>query len=133
MSRTPTARTVAIRDQILSILRAEHPLPITTNDILVKLANAGENCNSPRGRRRDVVAKGAGATCHDWSGRWAGRDGCPAWCWYQPVYPQLVALMRLGLVERIRRDDHRSAFWRYVENDTDEQFNAIVDQMERAE
>lgn len=30
------------------------------------------------------------------------------------VYPQLLALAAAGDVERVNRDDHRAAYWRYV-------------------
>lgn len=44
------------------------------------------------------------------------------------VYPQLCALDRLGIVERIRRDPEcRDVFWRFLGDPTDAELNAAVD------
>lgn len=91
----PSTRTVALRNQILSVLRtAEHPLP--TPEIFVRIADRGRNCNGNQG------------ACPDWAGRSGGvYDHCPAWCWETPgprgpqARPQVLALERLGLVERV--------------------------------
>lgn len=91
----PSARTVAIRDQILAALRAEWPLPISTRRVCELL----------------------GAHRYDETG-------------YR-IYPQLCALDRLGLVERIRRGpDCRDVFWRFLGDPTDADFNAAVDAVE---
>jgi len=121
MARTPTARTLAVRGQLLVILRAEHPLPISTSDVLLRMANDHRNCT----RRLDGFGNPTRGLCP-----YRPPEKCRAWCWYDPVYPQLCALMRLGLVERIRRDGMRCVYWRYVETETDEAFNAIVDALE---
>ncbi len=88
----PSARTVAMRDQILAALRAEWPLPIST--------------------RR--VCELMGAHRYDQTG-------------YR-IYPQLCALDRLGVVERIRRDDDcRDVFWRFLGDPTDADLSTAVD------
>lgn len=47
------------------------------------------------------------------------------------IYPQLCALDRMGLVERIRREpDCRDVFWRFLGDPTDDDLNAVVDAME---
>lgn len=113
MSRTVTARTVAVRDKILAILRSEWPLPITTGAVLLGMAGARGSCNRPL--RTD-------GECQLRSG-----SSCRAWCWYGPVYAQLRALSRLGLVEQIQQPDMRSAYWRYVPDDqSDAYFNAVL-------
>lgn len=94
MSR-PSARTVALRDQILAALSAEWPLPVSTRRVCEML----------------------GAHRYDETG-------------YR-VYPQLCALDRLGLVERIRRGpDCRDVFWRFLGDPTEADFNAAVDVIE---
>ncbi|BBN50824.1 hypothetical protein [Mycobacterium avium] len=88
----PSARTVAIRDQILAALRAEWPLPVSTRRICELL----------------------GAHRYDETG-------------YR-VYPQLCALDRLGVVERIRRGaECRDVFWRFLGDPTDADLSAAVD------
>ncbi len=88
----PSARTVAIRDQILAALRTEWPLPISTRRVCELL---GAHRYSQTGYR---------------------------------IYPQLCALDRLGLVERIRRDAGcRDVFWRFLGDPTDADLNAVVD------
>lgn len=88
----PSARTVAMRDQILAALRTEWPLPVSTRRVCELL----------------------GAHRYDETG-------------YR-VYPQLCALDRLGIVERIRRDpDCRDVFWRFLGDPTDAELNAAVD------
>lgn len=113
MSRTATARTVALRDQLRAILRAESPLPLSTNEVLLRIANGGKNCNSTFTDEHRCP-----------------REACSAWCWQSPVYPQLVALMRLGLVERIRPEGMRRAYWRYVgDHQADASFNAVIERL----
>jgi hypothetical protein len=91
----PSARTVAIRDQILAALRTEWPLPITTRRVCELL----------------------GAHRYDETG-------------YR-VYPQLCALDRLGVVERICRGaEYRDVFWRFVGDPTEADLNAAVDAVE---
>lgn len=47
------------------------------------------------------------------------------------VYPQLCALERLGVVERIRGEaDCRDVFWRFLGDPTEAELNAAVDAME---
>lgn len=88
----PSARTVALRDQIVAALRGEWPLPVSTRRVCELL---GANRYDETGFR---------------------------------VYPQLCALDRLGVVERIRRGvDCRDVFWRFVGDPTDADLNAIVD------
>lgn len=89
---SPSARTVALRDQILAALRAESPLPISTRRVCELL----------------------GAHRYDETG-------------YR-IYPQLCALDRLGIVERLRRGgDCRDVFWRFLGDPTEADFNAAVD------
>lgn len=117
VSRTITARTVAVRDTILAVLRSEWPLPISTGDVLLGMAGTGGGCNRP------LQTDGQ---CQLLSG-----SSCRAWCWYSPVYAQLRALSRLGLVEQVRRPDMRSAYWRYVPDDqSDTYFNNVIDGLE---
>lgn len=88
----PSARTVAMRDQILAALRTEWPLPISTRRV----------CELLGARRYDETG-------------------------YR-VYPQLCALDRLGVVERIRHDtDCRDVFWRFLGDPTAADLNAAVD------
>lgn len=94
----PTARTVALRDQILAALRAEWPLPISTRRVCELL----------------------GAHRYDETG-------------YR-VYPQLCALDRMGVVERIRRGaECRDVFWRFLGDPTDADLNAAVEAVESPE
>ena len=63
MSRTPSARTVAVRDQLLAIMRAaEHPL--STPQIHVRIATGGRNCNTPNCQCRTPAAARADAGAH---------------------------------------------------------------------
>lgn len=88
----PSARTVAIRDQVLAALRTEWPLPISTRRVCELL---GAHRYSETGYR---------------------------------IYPQLCALDRLGLVERIRRAAScRDVFWRFLGDPTDTDLNAVID------
>lgn len=91
----PSARTVAIRDQILAALRTEWPLPVSTRRV----------CELLGARRYDETG-------------------------YR-IYPQLCALDRLGVVERIRRGaECRDVFWRFCGDPTDAELNAAVDAMD---
>ncbi len=88
----PSARTVALRDQILAALRVEWPLPVSTRHLCELL----------------------GAHRYDETG-------------YR-VYPQLCALDRMGVVERIRRGSEcRDVFWRFLGDPTDVGLNAVID------
>lgn len=88
----PSARTVAMRDQILAALQTEWPLPVSTRRV----------CELMGAHRYD-------------------ETGCR-------IYPQLCALDRLGVVERIRRDnDCRDVFWRFLGDPTDTDLNVAVD------
>lgn len=88
----PSARSVALRDQILAALRTQWPLPTSTRHICELL----------------------GAQRYDETG-------------YR-IYPQLCALDRLGVVERIRGDaECRDVFWRFAGDPTDVEMNAAVD------
>lgn len=90
----PSARTVALRDQIVAALRGEWPLPVSTRRVCELL----------------------GANRYDETG-------------YR-VYPQLCALDRLGVVERIRRGaDCRDVFWRFLGDPSDDDLNVVVDGM----
>ena len=138
MSRRPATPTVAVRDQILAILRGADD-PLSTPQILIRMGNGGRNCNGPR------------------PGSCRSPGDCPAWCWSTPgphgppVYPQLRALERLGLVARahypnpdsiakavaagnlnhhIVDADPRWVYWRYVDTDTDEVFNEVLRALE---
>lgn len=94
----PSARTVAIRDQILAALRTEWPLPISTRRVCELL---GAHRYSETGYR---------------------------------IYPQLCALDRLGLVERLRRDAGcRDVFWRFLGDPTDAELNAVVDAIDSSQ
>ncbi|QFS94622.1 hypothetical protein FIV07_28005 (plasmid) [Mycobacterium sp. THAF192] len=91
----PSARTVALRDQIVAALRTEWPLPVSTRHL----------CELLGARRYDETG-------------------------YR-VYPQLCALARLGVVERIRREPEcRDVFWRFQGDPTDADLNAVVDALE---
>ncbi len=91
----PSARTVAIRDQILAALRTEWPLPVSTRRV----------CELLGARRYDETG-------------------------YR-IYPQLCALDRLGVVERIRRGaECRDVFWRFCGDPTDAELSAAVDAMD---
>jgi len=108
MSRGPSARTVAVRRAILTVVRASGP--ISTPEVLVQMSES-VGCNS-------YLSK---PVC-----RFAGR--CRAWCWYDPVYPQLRALAQMGLVEHLPRTrERRRAHWRYVDAETDDMFNSALD------
>jgi hypothetical protein len=142
----PSPRTVALRNQILKVLRtAEHPLP--TPEIFVRIADEGRNCNGLKG-----------PTCPDWNGRFGGvYNHCPAWCWETPgplgpqIRPQMVALERLKLVERVDYPNAESitkavadgnvyehvmnarsgcVYWQSVNAETDEYFNTVVNTAE---
>lgn len=141
MSPKPAIRTVAVRDQILAILReAADPLP--TPQILVAMSNGGRHCNGP----------------HNQECRSPGGD-CPAWWWCTPgphgppVYPQLRALERLGLVARAQYPnpdsiaraiaagnlyhhivdaDSRCVFWRYVDTESDDALNEVLGALEES-
>lgn len=116
MGRRPTAATVALRDQILAVLR-DRGAPITTDQV-VTLAHptfctsADKQCvylASPMNR---------------------GRGPCPGHCWKQRIYNSLRALERKGVVTCHRPRDMYSVFWSATGEPTDEQMNAILDAME---
>lgn len=91
----PSARTVAVRDQILAALRTEWPLPVSTRRV----------CELLGARRYDETG-------------------------YR-IYPQLCALDRLGVVERIRCGaECRDVFWRFSGDPTDAELSAAVDAMD---
>ena len=131
MSRTPTARSVALRNDLLVGLRAAEK-PQSTPQILTRVANHGRNCASARPACPDV-------------------DQCRALCWHQRIYPQLRALERAGLIARVRYPnphsineaiargqlrqhlaaaDSRYAYWQYVDADNDDALNALLDALE---
>jgi hypothetical protein len=112
MSRKPMPYTVAIRDRILAILRDEAPLPISTPRIRELMANGGQSCAS---------YMSVDGTCPET----AGTD-CGGWCWLL-VYPNLRAMVELGLVEQVKVPNHRVVYWRYVEQETNAQFNAVLE------
>jgi hypothetical protein len=119
MARTPCARTVALRDQIVAILRAEHPLPIATMEILKRMANEGRNCGTDY-NNPDL-------TCV--SNHWPPAE-CAGWCWHARVYSQLRAMVRLELVEHLSVPDMRCVYWRYVPTADDTAANALLDSLE---
>lgn len=87
----PSARTIAMREQILVALRTEWPLPVSSRRVCELL----------------------GANRYDHLG-------------YR-IYPQLCALDRSGLVERVRRDsDCRDVYWRFGGDPTDADLDAAV-------
>ena len=139
----PSARSVALRTLIVSILEAAD-IPLSTPEIFVRVADSGRYCNSPRG-----------PVCPDWPGRSGGAyQHCPAWCWETPgplgpqLRPQIVALERLGVVERVQYPNPVSiakavaagdvynhvmgarsgcVYWQCVDNASDAYFNAALD------
>lgn len=107
MARTASPRTVAVRDQLLAILRAEYPMPLSTNEILVRISNGGRNCDSYLASDRQCDHK------------YTPPPNCPAWCWHSRAYVQLTALTNINHVERLRLDEMRCVYWRYVpDNET---------------
>lgn len=120
MASTPTPRTVALRDRILLILRDNWPLPISTREVLRAMTNGGNSCNSYNADR--------GQCPRPTSLR--PDEPCFGWCWQQAVYPQLRAMEHLGLVELVRIEGHRAVYWRYVEQETDREVDAILAAME---
>lgn len=90
------ARTVAVRRRMLEVLSMADD-PLSTPQVCRLLADAGRNCNHylARGRRcaDPYLARG---------------EVCRASCWHQPVYPQLRALERLGLVARVHYPNRES-------------------------
>lgn len=113
MGRQPQAGTVQVRRHLLVIL-AEADEPMSTPDVLVAMSRR-VGCN---GTETKPVCRFAGDR----------RGSCPAWCWNRPVYPQLRAMAKLGLVQRIRVPDHRCVYWQRVDNETDEAMNNLLDQ-----
>ncbi|WP_237074055.1 hypothetical protein [Mycobacteroides abscessus] len=88
----PSARTVAMRNQIVAALRTQWPLPVSTRQV----------CQLMGAHRYDEIG-------------------------YR-IYPQLCALNRLGVVERIRRDDDcRDVFWRFTGDPPDIDLSEAVD------
>lgn len=137
------ADTADVHRRLLAILgEAGQPLP--TPEILVRMADQGHRCNGPHGGQ-----------CRDWPGRSGGfYDHCPAWCWTTPgprgtpVYPQLRALERRGLIERVHHPNAESitaavaagkltehlesaqsgcVYWFLADTESDDYFNAAVD------
>jgi hypothetical protein len=109
VTRSPLPQTVALRDQILAILR-ESTAPRSTQEVQIELTAKGMNCNS----RTMWWPSGC-----EW---WAEypQTGCSGSCWGSSagggIYPQLRALCKLGLVEHIAADaDSRAARWRYLD------------------
>jgi hypothetical protein len=113
MGRQPHAGTVQVRRHLLVIL-ADAGKPISTPDVLVAMSRR-VGCNNPE---TTPVCRFAGDP----------RGSCPAWCWNRPVYPQLRAMAKLGLVQRIRVPDHRCVYWQRADNETDEAMNQLLDQ-----
>lgn len=88
----PSAQTVALRDRIVTALRAEGSTPTSTRRV----------CELLGARRYDETG-------------------------YR-IYPQLCALDRLGVVERIRPGgDCQDVFWRLLGDPTDAEMDAAVD------
>lgn len=120
MSRHPTPRTIAIRDQVLAILRDAHPAAVSTPEVLLAVANGGAACNSYQARRGD------GGCWRGWGQHPLAR--CMAYCWHGAVYPQLRALAALGFVEHVPEPQYRYVSWRYVQDDqSDAYFNKVLE------
>jgi hypothetical protein len=121
MGRTPSPRTIAIRDRILAILRANDPLPMSTPEVLRAMANRGTSCDSHLSTDGHCPPR-----------RWAPYDpqNCQGWCWHGAVYPQLRILAHLGLVEHIKVPGHLCVYWRYIDQESDAYFNAAIAAME---
>lgn len=103
------AHTVAARDQVLAILRDSGVMPMSTPEVLKAMTNEGRHCNAIWSYRKAV----ADGTCVRPTSLLPGEP-CRGWCWHGMVYAQLTAMLKLGLVERIRLDGHRCVYWRYV-------------------
>ncbi|MEU0497986.1 hypothetical protein [Mycobacterium sp. NPDC006124] len=88
----PSPQTVALRDRIVTALRAEGSTPASTRRV----------CELLGARRYDETG-------------------------YR-IYPQLCALDRLGVVERIRPGgDCQDVFWRFLGDPTDAEMDTAVD------
>lgn len=130
MPKSCAPRTVALRDQILGILRAHHPRTVPTGVVLTELANNKAVCGDP-------APGSTGCVRAEW-GHIRATDYCRAGCWYSRAYPQLVALTKLGLVERSwpegPKGGQRQTHWRYVHDDqSDAYFNTVVSAMEASD
>lgn len=97
------ARTRVLDDQILALLRSQHPLPMPTKRISEALA--GE---------RYVSAN----PYHDWA-EWEAWRASPEGQWFvfamSATYRRLCALARRGDVEKLRIEDSPHAYWRAAE------------------
>lgn len=92
----PSARTVALRDQILNALRAEWPRPLSTRDV----------CGLLGSHRYDETGV--------------------------RIYPQLRALDRRGIIERVAMgNESPEVFWRCSADPRDAELNAAVEAAQR--
>jgi hypothetical protein len=105
-------RTIALRHQLLAALRNADG-PLSTNALCTLVARDGDNCGQFDGRCASQIER------------------CHGGCWWTRVYPQLRALQRMGLVDWVHYPRPiRCTYWRYIEAETEEMFNAAIDAMD---
>ena len=111
MTRTPSPTTVALRNQLLAILRdAEQPL--TTQQV------AGRVTGSPPPSTPNC------ASCTDWATSPAEHDPNP------DSIAQATAQKRLS--QHLAEADSRCAYWHYLDADADHALNALLDAVQDA-
>lgn len=115
MGRTPTAQTVALRDQIVATLR-DRAAPITTGQV-VALARPVGQCTSSRNFGECVYI-------------WRDHHPCQGHCWKTRIYNSLRALERRGIVICHRPPDMYSVLWSAAADPTDAEMNKVLDSLE---
>ena len=107
MSRHTDPRNIALRDQILAALREEAAAVSTERTCKMIAANCCIHANTP-----------------------CAADRCGWRRWRLPVYSQLIAMSRLGLVEKTNVDGRMDVYWRYLPSDDAGESNRVLAQRE---
>lgn len=108
-------RVVIVRRTILEILRAAGE-PLSTPEIRRRLGG-GDRSKRPH----------QGASC-SFSGECTPRW---CWCWHVAAYRQLRYLEQVGLAERVFVcAATRMIYWRFVDTESDDHFNAALEAMD---
>ena len=111
MTRTPSPSTVALRNQLLAILR-EAEQPLTTQQVAGRVTGVA------------AAVEPQPASCTEWATSPARHDPNP------DSIAQATAHKRLS--RHLAEADSRCAYWRYLDADADHALNALLDAVQDA-
>lgn len=133
------ARTVALRDQLMAVLR-DSRTPLSTPQLAAESGLpwwdvtfvGGCDITHAHVQRSGYRLKECG------KGRWPGEQGDQYHTVAVPpspgqVYPHLRALEAKGLIQRVRIPDHRTMHWRRTADPTDDNMNKLLEALESSD